>query len=251
MNYITKDKIAEVFRSCVDRTIKRVSYDNQTYRPFHQALLTNEVVFWSAFERSFSTSFGKCIENVAYIIALSNGASLAERQKETFISIDQAYEIAINNEMNLLRSNDHSLSHDWNDTLERIRRTQASGKMKKIRVISDLWWKKDGTENFLSIKTVKPNIDQTEKAKKDCLLLSIANPKCRVFFGLPYNPYGERKNDYAHTEPMKIFNFHTDPVVLIGKEMWDTIGGPGCYENLLSIASEVGAKTKEKIVAIK
>lgn len=46
---------------------------------------------------------------------------------------------------------------------------------------------------------------------------------------------------------MGIFDFHEDPVVLIGKEMWDTIGGEGCYEELLEIAKEVGNETKETI----
>ena len=46
---------------------------------------------------------------------------------------------------------------------------------------------------------------------------------------------------------MGIFDFHNDPVVLIGKEMWDTIGGEGCYEELLDIAREVGKETKDTI----
>lgn len=68
------------------------------------------------------------------------------------------------------------------------------------------------------------NIDQTAVAKEDCLRLTLADPNCNAYFGLPYNPYGENKSDYAHTPPMGIFDFHHDPVVLIGKEMWDTIG---------------------------
>ena len=46
---------------------------------------------------------------------------------------------------------------------------------------------------------------------------------------------------------MGIFDFHKDAVVLIGKEMWDTIGGKDCYEELLEIAKEVGKETKDKI----
>ena len=47
--------------------------------------------------------------------------------------------------------------------------------------------------------------------------------------------------------PMGIFDFHHDPVVLIGKEMWDTIGGTGCYEELIDIAQAVGVETKQTI----
>ena len=80
--------------------------------------------------------------------------------------------------------------------------------------------------------------------------LRIANPNCNAYFGLPYNPFGERKADYAFNPPMNIFDFHNDPIVLIGRDMWDTIGGAGCYDELLKIASEVGEKTKKEISAL-
>ena len=114
-----------------------------------------------------------------------------------------------------------------------------------------MWWKKDGIDNYISLKTVKPNIDQTVVAKEDCLFLSLANPSCNAYFGLPYNPYGETKSDYCFSPPMGIFDFHHDPIVLIGREMWDTIGGDGCYEEILSIAYEIGRETKEIIKNIR
>lgn len=58
MNNHYRTLIADEFRNCVNSTIGRVMGTEQTYRPFHTALLSEEVVFWSAFERSFSTSFG-------------------------------------------------------------------------------------------------------------------------------------------------------------------------------------------------
>ena len=49
---------------------------------------------------------------------------------------------------------------------------------------------------------------------------------------------------------MGIFDFHKDPVVLIGKEMWETIGGNGCYDEILAIAKEVGLETKKSIAEL-
>lgn len=245
-----REMIANEFQSCVDGTISRVIGKKTEMRPFHTALLSEEVLFWSAFERSFSTSFGqRVIEEVARLVALSNGAEEANRQHVTNIEIDNAYENAIRHHMQGLRNNVKVVS--LNKTLSQIRTTNTNGSMEKIRVISDLWWKKDGVDNYISLKTVKPNIDQTAVAKEDCLHLSIANPSCNVYFGLPYNPFGDKKEDYAFNPPMNIFDFHNDPVVLIGKEMWDTIGGEGCYEELLVIASEVGEKTKKKISSLR
>ncbi len=46
---------------------------------------------------------------------------------------------------------------------------------------------------------------------------------------------------------MKMFNFNEDPVVLIGRELWDTIGGDGSYNELIEIATEVGNETIPEI----
>ena len=137
VNVQYRNLIAEEFRNCVNNTIERVTENGQTYRPFHTALLSEEVIFWSAFERSFSTSFGqRVIEEVARLAALSNGADEAQRQRETIISIDSAYDDAILNHMQSLRERGHRLQ-PWSTTLSEIRTTRLSGNLKEIRVISD------------------------------------------------------------------------------------------------------------------
>lgn len=251
MNSEYKNLIAKEFRNCVDGTISRIFSNEQTYRPFHTALLSEDVIFWSGFERSFSTSFGqRVIEEIARLAALSNGATQAQRQQVTFVDIDEGYEEAIRNHIQGLRTNTET-ARDWDSAIAKIKSTKPTGKIKNLRVISDLWWKKDGVDNYISLKTVKPNIDQTAVAKEDCLHLKIANPNCNAYFGLPYNPYGEEKSSYSFTPPTSIFDFYKDSVVLIGKEMWDTIGGKDCYEELLEIAKEVGKETKDKINSLR
>lgn len=249
MNEHYRKLIAQEFQNCVNGTIMRVNSKKSELRPFHTALLSEEVLFWSAFERSFSTSFGqRVIEEVARLVALSNGADEASRQRETYIEIDAVYETEIRHHMQGVRN--HVKVEVLDHTLSDILSKNKSGKTEKIRIISDLWWRKDGIDNYISLKTVKPNIDQAVVAKEDCLHLRIANPNCNAYFGLPYNPFGERKEEYAFNPPMNIFDFHNDPVVLIGRDMWDTIGGAGCYDELLKIASEVGEKTKKEISAL-
>ena len=241
-----KTLIAQEFRACVQGTNERVS-ENETYRPFHTALLSEEVIFWSRFERSFTTSFGqRVIEEIARIVALSNGATQAQRQKVTLITLDEAWINGVSQHIQSLRDGTCQ-DQSWDATLAQLRAIPLSGKTRQIRVISDLWWKKNGIDYYASLKTVKPNIDQTAVAKEDCLHLALADSKCKAYFGLPYNPYGEAKTDYAFNPPMGIFDFHKDSVVLIGKEMWDTIGGTGCYDEILEIAKAVGTETKKSI----
>ena len=250
MNAKYQQVIANIFRSCVNDTITRVLRNPPTYRPFHSALLPDEAIFYSSFERGFSTSFGqKVIEQVAYLVALANGADEAQRQKESWLQLDVAYDYAISQHIQALRAQNADTPHDLDTAIAAIRSIKLNGQTKDIRVISDLWWKKDGIDHFISLKTAKPNIDQTAVAKEDCLRLSLALPNCRVYFGLPYNPYGESKDSYAFHPPMRIFDFHHDPVVLIDKELWNTIGGYGCYDELIAIAKDVGQDTKRIIQA--
>lgn len=43
----------------------------------------------------------------------------------------------------------------------------------------------------------------------------------------------------------RIFDMHKDPVVLIGKDYWDTIGNIGTYEEVLKIAESVRKEARK------
>lgn len=53
-----RQMIASEFRNCVNNTIMRLQGE-ATYRPFHTALLSEEAIFWSRFERSFTDHLGR------------------------------------------------------------------------------------------------------------------------------------------------------------------------------------------------
>lgn len=202
-----KDAIAEEFRSCVQRAIERIQKEDG-YRPFHRALLSPEALFWSRFERSFSTSFGQSvIEKISRLAALSDGATQAKTQEHTMISVDESILHAINSHIGSLRDIKSGVRGNWVLDLQNLERIQNSGKIVSERIISDLFWEKDGIKNYMSIKTVKPNIDQTAEAKRDLLRLKMHNPTCNVYFGLYYNPFGEVKADYTWAPPQRIFDF--------------------------------------------
>ena len=117
------------------------------------------------------------------------------------------------------------------------------------RIISDLWLKKGDKEIFISIKTVTPNLDQSEIAKKDMLLLKAENKSYETLFGLYYNPHGKKRSDYNHSFPMKIFDMHKDNCVLIGEDYWKYLGGSGAYDDILEIFSRVGEKTRKSLLS--
>jgi hypothetical protein len=236
--------IAHEFEDCIKRTIIRLE-NEETHRPFHSALLSPEALFWSRFERSFSTSFGqRVVEKISKVAALAGGATDAETQKLSSFELPRNQLAAIENHIGHLRGNTLGRPREWGADLAAVG-TQRGGELERVRVISDLWWVKDGINHYMSIKTVKPNLDQTAEAKRDLLKLQLSDPNCRVYFGLYYNPFGELRENYSWALPMRIFDFRNDPVILVGRDYWDTLGGNGFYEEVLAIADECGTRTRK------
>jgi hypothetical protein len=240
---VTESKISIILQGCVHRTIARLKHD-VTHRPFHEALLSKEILVGSAFERSFSTSFGQGpIEEISKIIAESTGA-IVTRQKESVVSIFKGAQDQINGIMSDLRAGNRS--PNWESEKTSVCAVDK-GDVVVVRVISDLHVIRDGKEMYFSIKTVKPNLDQIEIAKKNMLQLIAANPRNETYLGLYYNPGGNERVDYNWKVPNSIINMRKDPCVLIGKEYWDKLGGLGTYERLLAVFRDVGAMTRKEI----
>jgi len=243
MKSVTKDRVEAILLSCVERALERTE-KNKTHRPFHEALLTKDLVSASSFERSFSTSFGQGpVEEISALIASDNGFT-AQRQRAFHVNVRKGAIDEIERILSSLRGGEKS--PNWKKEVEKVQ-AYTKGDYEARRIIIDLWLEKDGVETFISIKTVKPNLDQTEIAKKDLLLIKAHDPSASTYFGLFYNPGGPNRADYNWTIPSKVFDMRNDEVVLIGKDYWDFLGGVGTYPELLKIFDTVGQKTRESI----
>lgn len=248
MDNDVKNSIKEILKLCVNGAIKRTEHKiatDKSHKPFHKALLPTEIVKISSFERSFSTSLGQGpIEKISELVAANNGFEVC-RQKEVHVNVYKGAVDEIERITSALRSGHQK--PNWAKELKTITSFNKGDTVVR-RVISDLWIRKNGIESYFSIKTVQPNLDQSEIAKKDMLLLNASDPKVKTFFALYYNPDGPKREAYKHSPPKKIFNMHNDPCVLIGKDYWDYLGGDGTYEELLGVFAEAGAETKESLV---
>lgn len=240
----TIERVRHEFYSCITNTAKRVEKASGNYRPFHSKLLSEKMLAASLFERSFSTSFGqRVIETIAKVIALDiNGTEAVETGKATHIEISNATNAEINKHLLSLRENTLGRPPSWEQDINSISTLDTD--FQTQRIISDLWFKRNSVDYFFSIKTVKPNIDQTAEAKKDLMRLRLSKEKYKcVYFALPYNPYGEQRDLYKHSPPFKIFDMTKDSCVLIGEQFWATVGDQNTYSNLLKIAEDVGKET--------
>ncbi len=98
-----------------------------------------------------------------------------------------------------------------------------------------------GGPAFIELKTPRPNLDIAAESKRKLLYeLAICERAgilgAEAFLGLTYNPFITRER-YDHSFTRQIMDMERQ--VLMGSELWDFIGGPGAYEELLSIIDRI------------
>lgn len=215
--------------------------------PFGSRLVPDEIWKGSKFERSFVTSFGQGVyEQIAYEIALGSGAH-AENQHGEIVTLNTWQEEAINNLLSEQRGSATPQATNWQAELDRISSLDTPRRI-DVATRFDLYVRRnDGSEEYYSLKTVKPNLDQTEIAKRDMLRISVAKPDCQAYLALPYNPCGEG-NHYNWTMPNKMFNMNNSPAVLIGAGFWNAVGNDeNTFFELLELFEEIGEEYRLRI----
>lgn len=257
MNANTRRLVREHITSAMDRKINALTIDNpfderdvEAKNPIGYRIVPIEVWKGSKFERSFVTTLGQGIfEQLGKIIARGTGA-FAENQYQQAITLNTFQTQTI--EQNLERQSQGRRTEipDISREIEDLRNLTIDSNI-NTTVISDLFIRRNnGTEEFYSFKTVKPNKDQTIAAKKNLLYLKLGLPQCKAYFSLPYNPAGDG-NSYLlqdHRIPCKWFNMDDTKFVLIGSSLWNKIGDdPNTYNELIQIFDEVGVNTKRRI----
>ena len=93
----------------------------------------------------------------------------------------------------------------------------------------------------IELKTPLPNLDVAAESKRKILYYLLIEDRqgvsgAQAFLGLTYNPFLTRER-YSHSFTKQIMDM--DNQVLMGQEMWDFIGGPGTFDELLAIIEDV------------
>lgn len=266
MNIETKSKVEEHLRGVMKRIVEKRTIqepfneeDIKNKNPFGYRLVPIEVWKGSKFERSFVTSLGQAIfEQIAKIIAEGSGAT-AENQYVKSIRLNSWQLEKIDNILENQRKQKNNSKSKSKGNTKRVKtiseeleflKALETDRYQDVNVLFDLYVKREkGKEEYYSLKTVKPNLDQTEAAKKDMLRLMTAEESAEAYFALPYNPAGEDEiYKLAHAIPYKLFDMDYDDNVLIGKKLWNKIGSDdNTYEELLEIFDRVGEEYVVKI----
>lgn len=248
--------IQEVIKRLMDRVMERVlvtdpflADEHRAKKPLYAFLVPDEIFKGSHFERRFVTPFGGAWEKLA-LVAGNTGGGNATLQHPIQGNVNAERLRRIQEILNRLEHRTgSSIRPDWESELNYV----LEGKSESLiptTVMSDLYLEtEDGQRFAFELKAPLPNSDQTKVSKEKILKLYAMEPSMvdGAFYALPYNPYGPNRSDYAWTFPARWFDMHNDPVVLIGGEFWDKIGGIGTYEAFLEAVDEIGGEYKERI----
>lgn len=251
-----KDSIQGVIKALMDRVMDRVlvtdpfvADEHRAKKPLYAFLVPDEIFKGSHFERRFVTPFGNAWEKLA-LVAGNTGGGEAKLQYAITGNVNAERLRRIQEILNRLehRTN-RSIKPDWESELKYVLEGKSDSLI-PTTVMADLYIEtKDGKKLAFELKAPLPNSDQTKVSKEKILKLYAMEPTKvdSAFYALPYNPYGANRKDYAWTFPARWFNMQEDPVVLIGGEFWDKIGGTGTYEAFLEAVDEIGGEYKERI----
>jgi len=219
-------------------------------RPFHDRLFGRRNMLLSSRIHSLVTSLGSSVfEKVGMIIASKR---FAESQSQYtglkgYLSEDALQEIGhIVDDLGSGRS-----TPNRDDETRRVMIKAAQGVLREERNPRiDLFLKtEDGEEIYIDIKTPKPNKGECTNMKKALLewvaIRASTDPsvKTRSLLGMPYNPYDPKPYDRWTGRAL----FDRESELLVGRELWEFLGGEGAYDDLLDISAEVGEKLRDRL----
>lgn len=219
-------------------------------KPLYAALVPDEIFKGSHFERRFVTPFGGVWEKLAQVVAKDHHGH-CEMGKTIIGEVGAERLRRIQEVLNGLEHKKKGKSKEkpnWTPELQYI--LGGKGKPIPTSVVCDVFIDSKTTQKkyAFEIKAPLPNSDQTKVSKEKMFKLMAMEP-CKVdaaFYALAYNPYG-KKEDYNWGFPMRWFDMHNDPSVLIGDEFWELIGGKGTYEDFIYEINSLGKDYRERI----
>lgn len=221
------------------RPIRQLSPKGEL-KPFHESLLPDGLLRISEFERSFSTKLGTTFEECARLIAKPiHKQSIRGYRVKGLVTAKEIKKI----EEITSHIGSNGFQGTYPDYVSDVIGQYGGDAGESRTSIADLFIETESGEMcFFEIKSPKPNKGQCLEATGRLLQMHAIAKKqyknVKAFYATAYNPYGIDKNTFRHSFILNYMDLQNQ--ILIGKEFWDFVGGPGTYEEVLSIYQEVG-----------
>jgi len=249
MQSSTRKGVFEILRefaiSQIPKLTKWSLEDVRQGYPFHQLFFPEEAILAAKVERSVVTTMG------ATLYPALAEAIARKRFKRVFLNHaieGRVNDAAINmieqivTELRTPPSKRESSRLPEHEAEMRDILLSRGGGQSSRSVTADLFVEDfDQGPLFIELKSPRPNLDVAAESKRKLLYyLTIMDRRGQVdakaYLGLTYNPYISRSR-YGHSFTKQIMDMRNQ--VLIGSELWDYIGGPGTYNDLLSMIEQV------------
>ncbi|KAA0003487.1 MAG: TdeIII family type II restriction endonuclease [Thermoplasmata archaeon] len=241
----TINKIRELTEIFFEDKIFSLDIDSEVVKkgyPWHSIFFTPEAAIAALKERSLITSIGQSfVPQLAKIVA-------EDKYKDVYLNyslvcrLDRGVVQKIDLICRELRGERKGKKRIPNHKMEMEEIKKArNGKTVNTRIVLDLYVGdyKSGPL-YYEIKSPKPNLDQTEAAKKKILQFMSLSPSHHGFYALHYNPYiTKERYNWRFTKSI----MDMEKQVLIGEEMWNYLGDKNTYGEIIKTLSEV---SKEK-----
>lgn len=242
MDNRTKKQIGDLVRAKVIEKLEK--YQSETdYTPFFSAIFDRETIVMASLMQSLYTTFGMSIyEQMAVILASANNWA-AERQYRIKGQIDNETERLIED---LCRGGKPNKAAE----LQQIRDSIKPGKpLDDHEGVVDVYLKRqDGSELFVDITTVKPNLKEFRAMRRKmlrwaALRMSIDNSATvDTRIGIPYNPY--------HPQPYDRWtSAECDPKgdLLVQDDLWAAFAGKQVFPEILEVFQDIGQELQKSV----
>lgn len=235
----TGRKLRQYIISFIDKQVGRFPYTIEELKkayPFHSLFFPDEALKAFKIQRSLVTKMGQTLfPNLAAII-------LREAYSDVHINwkVQAGLEAAKLNIINEILDGLDTRKRKPNAIQEMQEMAEMKGgEIQLAQITADVYVGdfKPGPL-FLEVKTPQPKKEDCVRSKRRLLIFRgyYANRNPQAYIAFYYNPYIEREK-YNWWPALQILDIKNE--VLIGREMWDYLGGPGTYEHILQIVGEI------------
>ncbi len=243
-----KKEVQSVIEESIRQKLEKYKLETKQM-PFHYRLLGKDRMALYSFIQSLNTTFGVSIYEPVAIAIASSRFKQAKSQVRPYHLISQQAQREIQNIIDQLSAGIGDVNKQAN--LKTIRAVSQLGEFQNVKLTkADIWLQAyDDSVYLIDLKTVKPNKGNFREFKRTLLewagaeMAQNSRIKINTLIGIPYNPYFPKPYERWTMKGM----LDLQEELLVGKELWDFLGGDGAYEGLLDCFEHAGINMRSEL----
>lgn len=235
----TRRELKNYVISFVNKQVGRLPYSVNELKkayPFHSLFFPDEALKAFKEQRSLVTKMGQTL--------FPNLAAIILREKYQVVRINWKVQAGLETaKLNLINEILDGLDARKRkpDAIQEMREmaNAKGGEIQPVQITADVYVGDfEPGPLLLEVKTPQPKKEDCVRSKRRLLIFRgyYVGRDPQAYIAFYYNPYIERQK-YNWWPALQILDINSE--VLIGQEMWDYLGGPSTYGQILQIIEEI------------